>query len=98
MKLMTKLAGYMLLVIAVMMSSCKEKNTSLIKYIPADAEVALVADAQALIENAGCSVQNGQVTLSPELQALLDKIPDNNERETVYQLLNSGVDLSDVAI
>ena len=98
MKLMTKFAGYMLLVIAVMMSSCEEKNTSLIKYIPADAEVALVADAQALIENAGCSVQNGQVTLSPELQALLDKIPDNNERETVYQLLNSGIDLSDVAI
>lgn len=99
MKFMTKIAGYMLLMIAVIMSSCSDENSSsLIKYIPADAEVVAVADAQALIENAGCLVQDGHVTLSPELQTLLDKTSDNDVRETILQFLNGGVDFSGVAV
>lgn len=92
-RLLNAMAATVMLTLA--MSSCS-KSGELADNVPADAIVVVKLNLQQVIENAGCTVENGRISLSPELTDEIGK-DDPSSAMIINQFLSytEGLDLSE---
>lgn len=77
---------FCLLTFAAIAASCSDDDKDILTTVPEDSDLVIVANVDKIVKNAGCKVVNGVVTLSPDLQALADRL-DSHGRAAVNQLV-----------
>lgn len=85
-------------------SACsKDSNgdvAELLKTVPADAGTVVSINARSIVEKAGCKVEDGKITLSPDLQKSLASMKDMETKRKLEMLLDgkSGISVTSVVI
>lgn len=93
---------YAAVVSAVMLASgaCSKVESSLLDSVPSSAQVVAVADVELLLKRSGCQVADGAVTLSPELQKIVDTPAETSTAvsSTLRMLVDlyGAIDMSEV--
>lgn len=74
-KRMTVNAAFISIALLVsLLTGCGSKSGSLLNNIPEDATTVAVVDLDAILKNAGCRIDNGVITLSPDLEQLTSRM------------------------
>lgn len=75
----TVIKTFLCCIILILSGCSKNHDGNILDTVPADAKAVVTADLDAIVKNAGCKVVNGVVTLSPDLQGLVEKM--NNHQQ-----------------
>lgn len=97
---MSKITKIYLICIILILTGCNNNlDKDLLETVPADANFVSVTNIDAIVKNAGCKVVNGVITLSPEIQKLVDET-DSKNRAIIKQLIAiaSTIDISRVVM
>lgn len=79
-------AAALVLIVIITNSCSKTLEEDILTTIPSEARLVVVANADAIVKNAGCKVVDGVVTLSPELEKLVEKL-DSRQKFHVKQFI-----------
>lgn len=93
MKIKSILVGLMVVMTTLAFNSCsKDKSADageLLATIPSDASLVAVANTSAILEKAGCKIEDEKITPSKELMEMVENIK-NSETKTAVKTLFSG--------
>ena len=77
---MNRITKIYLSCLILLLAGCSNNlDKDLLDTVPADAKFVAVTNLDAIVKNAGCKVVNGVITLSPEIQNLIDKTDTENQ-------------------
>lgn len=85
------------LVIIALLNSCRSGNGRLLDYVPAGSEELAVVNTDMLLKNAGCKIDKGVITLTPDLEMIKAKMSQQNaDRLSYITLAAPAIDLENI--
>ena len=84
-------------ILAIGVTSCKDKTSGVQSLIPADADLLVAFDMSSTFENAGCKAGTDGITLSPTVKKLLEE--SGADEEVLKDIANMrGIDFANIYI